>query len=134
VDNWLLTHPGNTRAAINNLARPASIVYSFDEESLRFSATCIGAEVAWLQVVDDAGRFWLEDVEVGVAYRRRGIGTELMRRAVDTFGNSFRVPLLGISSQHEYWLTPHGHALTIACLNAGIITHAHTSTTPPASS
>lgn len=131
LDAWLLQHPMNTQARINRAARPGPVTYSYDPEHLRFSAVAIGAEVGWLEVVRHGETYWLDDIEVHPSYRRQGIARAMMQLAVARFRNNFRVPLLGQSSLHRYWLTAEGHTLVIRCSNAGIITHAHTDDTPP---
>lgn len=131
LDAWLLKNPANTQAKIDGTVQAAPIVFEYDPEQLRISARAIGTEIGWLEVVDHGGDYWLEDIEVHPAYQRQGIGRAMMREAVAIFENDFRVPLLGQSSLHLYWLTGAGHALVIRCLNNRIITHAHTDHDPP---
>lgn len=80
---------------------------------------------------------WLQEINVDADYRRRGIGTNLMKAIVQTLGKEFNIPARGMPGQASYFLTEEGAALINACRRKKIITDEQCMVdvprTPPAS-
>lgn len=65
---------------------------------------------------------WLQTIDVDVNFRRKGIGTNLIKAIVKTIGNKFNIPTKGVPNQSTYFLTEEGAALINACRRKKIIT------------
>lgn len=84
--------------------------------------------VAELQLTeDDRGRVWLMSVDTEQEYRRRGMASGLVERAVEMYGEVF-VSTAG-QGEHEMWegdwdirwLTEDGAGLVQGCVKKGIL-------------
>jgi hypothetical protein len=64
---------------------------------------------------------WLQTIDVDENYRRRKIGSNLMKAIVKTLGNNFHIPSRGTLGITSYYLTTEGAALINYCLDKGIV-------------
>lgn len=74
---------------------------------------------------------WLSHIEVKENYRRRGIGTHLMRAIVKTIKKKFHIPAEGLPGHTSYYLMEEGAALINSCLRKGIIDEEQCMLEPP---
>lgn len=96
--------------------------YEFDNDTVR--ALLNGVEVAHLKVQFESNFYWLDHIEVNNEWRRRGIGTQLIREAVTLFPK-LQIPLLsakeGYDGHYKYRLNEDVEKLVRHCLTLGII-------------
>ncbi|MBK3870460.1 GNAT family N-acetyltransferase [Stutzerimonas frequens] len=97
-------------------------IFIDDDWPYRIEAKHEGKVVGAFTFTDYDGRALLEHANVNAAYQRAGIGTEMMRLALD-MDTDVLVPNGGWSSStgHPYYLSSEGAALIQGCLARGIL-------------
>lgn len=77
---------------------------------------------------------WLADIDVKESHQKKGIGSELIRLAVEMHGDDFKVPLTvgHHGDRFEYYLSEEGNALIYSCLRKNYLSmEKHCNATPP---
>lgn len=91
-----------------------------------------------LEEDDGIGYVWLDNINVNEGYRRRGIGRNLIKLAVDQHEDAFQVPLRAgaLGNHYKYYFAGQDGVLLIQdCITRGILTETiHCNVTPPVAS
>ena len=97
--------------------------YKFDNKDT-IQALLNGAEIGHLKVEFENGYYWLDRIEVNSTWRRKGVGTQLIREAINLFPY-LQIPLIsakkGYDANDKYRLNEDVEKLVNHCLTLGVI-------------
>lgn len=113
----------NGKVKKRKINQSQKFVYEYDQhDTIRVLE--VNTEIGHLKVELDAGYYWLDHIEIGVQWRRQGIGTQLIKEAVLLFPQ-LQIPLLsakeGYDGNYKYRLNEDVEKLIYHCLTLGII-------------